>query len=112
MNSQISEKTPEMFRLKSPDSVSIRLPLLSLVVILLLSGVFPFSSASGAPCRLAKGNQTTVVLAETGTILASSNGVDWVPANQQTPGEFKAVAFGNGIFVAVGAGGVIATSAD
>jgi hypothetical protein len=49
---------------------------------------------------------------DSGTILTSSNAVDWLAGNSGVTDRLGDIVFGNGLFVAVGNGGKILTSSD
>ncbi|SEG80101.1 hypothetical protein SAMN02799616_05264, partial [Paenibacillus sp. UNC499MF] len=56
------------------------------------------------------GNGTYVAVGPSGTIVASSDGVNWMPRNSGTTKALYGVSYFNGTFVAVGASGTILTS--
>src|SRR5436190_313748 len=63
------------------------------------------------------GNNTFVAVGDVdffgnASILNSSDGVSWNPADSGAPGLLTAVTYGNGSFVAVGEAGLILTSSD
>jgi hypothetical protein len=59
---------------------------------------------------LAYGNGLFVATGENGTILTSSDGVNWASRTSGTSNFLQAVTFGNNIFVAVGSNGTVLTS--
>ena len=61
---------------------------------------------------VAFGNGRFVAVGEAGTLLTSTNAVDWSAARSGLATRLRAVTFGNGLFVAVGDGGRIVTSPD
>ncbi len=60
---------------------------------------------------VAQGNGRFVAVGEGGTILSSTNGVNWTAHRLRTAVPISGIAFGNGLFVAVGDGNVL-TSID
>jgi hypothetical protein len=58
------------------------------------------------------GNGTFVAVGGSGTILTSTDGIDWIRQSTADPTSLFGVAFGNGNFVAVGFGGTILLSPD
>jgi hypothetical protein len=69
-----------------------------------LANSFQLSSAASSGSRL-------VAIGES-TINYSDNGVSWITANDGTANTYNEVAYGNGLFVVVGNGGVLLTSPD
>ena len=61
---------------------------------------------------VAFGNGTFVAVGGHGTVLTSSDGINWVLRPSGTDNSLERVTFGNGIFVAVGSAGTILTSVD
>lgn len=56
--------------------------------------------------------QQFVVVGDSGIILTSANGADWVPRASGTVNRLSAIAWGNNEYVAVGAGGAVVVSTD
>jgi hypothetical protein len=61
---------------------------------------------------IAYGNDRFVAVGDGGTVLASSNALDWSVRRSGTTNRLSGVAYGDGQFVAVGEVGTILTSAD
>ena len=74
----------------------------------------PASAASIDFQGVACGNGRWVIVGESGTILSSSDGVEWAPEqNPAGTAKLDDIAFGNGVFVAIGSGNqVVLTSPD
>lgn len=58
------------------------------------------------------GNGTYVAVGNSGTIISSSDGVNWVDRISNEIGSFRTVSYGNGVFVALGPYDVIQISTD
>ena len=60
----------------------------------------PYSPNTNGLMSVCYGNDLFVTVGYTGTILTSSDGINWASRNAGTTLEFAAIAYGNGIFVA------------
>src|SRR5262249_53015141 len=71
---------------------------------------------AGDLLAVAYGNYQFAAVGIDGSILTSSNGVDWIQRQSNTGADFRGIAYGNGRFVAVGGQwdgpGVVVTPTD
>lgn len=87
-----------------------------LLAILLVFGLLPSSAGAitgfwghltpdggaGALLDIAYGNATWVSVGKMGAVITSADGETWTPRTSATEADLRSVAFGNGMFVAVG----------
>src|SRR5206468_2312583 len=68
------------------------------------------TNAWNLPSRIIYGGGTFVTVSQLGTILSSTNGIQWVKRDSGTAMSLDSAAYGNGSFVAVGVWGTILQS--
>lgn len=68
------------------------------------------TSSSQALRRVTYGNEYYVAVGIRGSLVISSNAIDWMPRNASTSNDLFGIAYGNGRFVAVGERGTVITS--